>query len=282
MKTLKYLMLFLFLGTLTLACSDDKDDPYEESNPLEEFTLLATVEANGHALEMYSQGPSLITGYNAFAFRLRNAEGAYVDNPSISWMPVMHMMDREHSCPKSALAPGDDTTVAEGYAVFQMPGNADEYWDITFNYTLGGEAFTATERITVALPADGLRQVNAFVGSDGVRYILAMMPMTPEVKVNDFGAVLFRMENMMSFPVVENYTIGIDPRMPGMGNHSSPNNEDLVFDPLSESYKGKLSLTMTGYWKVNLQLFSPTGELLAGEAVTEENEASSLYFELEF
>jgi len=282
MKTLKYLMIFLFLGTLSLACSDNNEDPYVAPNPLEGYTLLSTVEANGHTLELYSLQGNLFTGYNALAFRLRNAEGVYVENPAVTWMPVMHMMDREHSCPKSALEPGEDPTVLKGFAVFQMPGNADEYWDITFNYSLGGESFSATERISVGLPADGMKQVNAFTGSDGVRYILAMMPLTPEVKVNDFAAVLFKMETMMSFPVVENYTVGIDPRMPGMGNHSSPNNENLGYDALSESYQGKLSLTMTGYWKINLQLFSATGEVLAGEEVTDTNEASSLYFELEF
>ena len=36
------------------------------------------------------------------------------------------------------------------------------------------------------------------------------------------------MESMMSFPVVEDYKILLDPRMPSMGNHTSPNNEDLV------------------------------------------------------
>ena len=67
-----------------------------------------------------------------------------------------------------------------------------------------------------------------------------------------------------------------------MGNHSSPNNEDLTYDTATKSYKGKLSLTMTGYWKLNLKLLNSTGEVLKGEDITEENEASSLYFELEF
>ncbi len=74
----------------------------------------------------------------------------------------------------------------------------------------------------------------------------------------------------------------MDPRMPGMGNHSSPNNEDLIFDTSSDTYMGKLSLTMTGYWKINLKLENEVGEVLKGEDITEENESSSLFFELEF
>ncbi len=120
------------------------------------------------------------------------------------------------------------------------------------------------------------------MGSDDSRYILAMMPMEPKVAVNDFSAVLFKMENMMTFPLVENYKVVIDPRMPSMGNHSSPNNEDLGYDAASKTYKGKLSLTMTGYWKINLKLMNDSGEVLKGEDITEENEDSSLFFEIEF
>jgi hypothetical protein len=164
-----------------------------------------------------------------------------------------------------------------------MPGNADEYWDITFTYEVEGQEYSVTETIDVTAPSDGKQTVSAFMGSDDVRYILAMVePTDPEVAVNDIQAMLFKMESMMSFPGVENYSVTLDPRMPGMGNHSSPNNEDLTYDAATKSYKGKLSLTMTGYWKLNLKLLNSSGEVLKGEDITEEIEASSLYFELEF
>ncbi len=76
--------------------------------------------------------------------------------------------------------------------------------------------------------------------------------------------------------------ISVDPRMPGMGNHSSPNNEDLVYNAGTQMYDGKLSLTMTGYWKVNLMLYNENGDVLKGETVTDTNPESSLYFDFEF
>ncbi len=112
--------------------------------------------------------------------------------------------------------------------------------------------------------------------------LFAGAPKVPEVAVNNMVALLFKMENMMNFPAVENYKITLDPRMPGMGNHSSPNNVDLSYDAASQTYMGKLSLTMTGYWKLNLKLLNETGEIVKGEAVTEENFESSLFFEIEF
>src|SRR5699024_6899894 len=101
------------------------------------------------------------------------------------------------------------------------------------------------------------------------------------VALNDMKVGLFRMENMIMFPNVDNYNIKIDPRMPSMGNHGSPDNLNLT-QHADRFYHGKLSLTMTGYWKINLQLFSQAQELLKGEEVTAENPASSLYLELEF
>lgn len=86
----------------------------------------------------------------------------------------------------------------------------------------------------------------------------------------------------MDFPLVQNYRIEVDPRMPGMGNHTSPNNVDLGYDATTGIYKGKLNFTMTGYWKINLKLENQNGELLKGEDITTEIESSSLYFEIEF
>jgi len=76
--------------------------------------------------------------------------------------------------------------------------------------------------------------------------------------------------------------MNIDPRMPSMGNHSSPNNVNLTQSTLDNLYHGKLSLTMTGYWKINLQLLNALDEVIKGEEVTDSNPESSIFFELEF
>ncbi|MDL5510645.1 hypothetical protein QSE00_02380 [Arenibacter sp. M-2] len=287
MKTIK-LGLITFIAAIGLSsCSSDGDDsPKNEIDPLAEFNLVTNITANGHSLELYSEEKTgFTTGYNELFVRIKNtADDTYYANPEITWLPVMHMMSMNHSCPISELNITDDyDTVAKGYIVFQMPGNADEFWDITFTYTVAGQEFSVTETIDVTAPSDGKQTVSSFMGSDETRYVLAMVePTDPEVAVNDIEALLYKMDSMMSFSHVENYSVALDPRMPGMGNHSSPNNEDLTYDAASKSYKGKLSLTMTGYWKLNLKLLNSTGEVLKGEDITEENEASSLYFELEF
>ena len=87
---------------------------------------------------------------------------------------------------------------------------------------------------------------------------------------------------MLSFLAVTDATILFDPRMTGMGNHSSPNNVQPIFSATDNLYHGKLSLTMTGYWKLNFIVKDATNAVLKGEEVTTSNESSSLYLELEF
>jgi hypothetical protein len=282
MKTVKLIFIAIILSISFVSCSSDDDEMI--INPMEGFNLVTSFDANNHSVELYSKSSDFTIGYNEIYVRIKDiVTKNYVSHSEISWMPMMHMTQMEHSCPKSTLTVTEDTTISKGFVVFQMPGNTNEYWDLTINYKVDGQEFTTTKTIDVISPADGKQKVSTFMGSDSTRYILTMTgPAEPKVAINDFTAMLFKMENMMTFPVVENYKITVDPRMPGMGNHSSPNNEDLSYDTASKMYKGKLSLTMTGYWKINLKLLNESQEVLKGEDITTDNLESSLFFEIEF
>jgi len=283
MKTFKLFNILFVLTLMFTACSDDDEQPIIEENPVAELNQLSSFQANNHTIEVYSEQNQYTVGYNEFFFRIKdNASDTYVSNATISFTPIMHMTMMSHSCPKSTISTTENASVYSGFSIFQMPGNPDEYWELNLEYSFEGQTYDLSEQIEVSLPADEKQTVTVFTGTDEARYVLAMMPMTPEVAINDFSAMLFKMENMMTFTQVEGFTIGIDPRMPSMGNHSSPNNENLTFDATENMYMGKLSLTMTGYWKINLKVMDSSDEVLKGEDVTEENEASSLYFEIEF
>lgn len=283
MKTFKYFFAAIVFSAMTMACSDKDDDIYEP-NPVEGLLKVHEFSEVDHTVEIYCEKPSLQVGYNQLYLRIYDKSAKeYVSGAQPAWQPMMHMETTMHSAPHSSLVPTESNSVYTGHIVFQMAGNETEYWELTLDYTFKGETVSSTHRISVVQPADGLKKSQVFTGSDGVRYILAMVnPKTPKVAINDFEAVLYRMENMESFPLVENFKIGVDPRMPSMGNHTSPNNQDMVYDAASKLYKGKLSFTMTGFWNINLKLFNADGELLKGEDVTEAHPESSLLFELEF
>jgi len=279
---LKYtLAVILLAATMTYtSCSSDN-----ESTPNELANLIQFKEFSNdtHTIELYTNTGSLQQGFNTISLRIKDkTSGNYVKNAEINWMPIMHMTMMNHSCPKSAVTKTTaNGTLYNGYIVFQMPQNTTEYWDLKINYSINETDFTATSVINV--PASAKRRVNTFTGTDGIKYIVAYAaPDYPKATINDVAFGVWKMQDMMNFPVVNGYTLKIDPRMPSMDNHSSPNNVDATQKITDGLYEGKLSLTMTGYWKINLQLLNAEGTVLKGEAITDTTTESSLFFEIEF
>ena len=278
---LKNILAVVAIALAFFSCSSDNDTPVVDE--LAELTKFKEITNTTHTIEVYTHTGALEQGYNGISLRIKDkASGDYVKNATVSWMPLMHMTTMTHSCPKSEVKKiTADGTLYEGNIVFQMAQNATEYWDLKIDYTVNGTAYTATSVIDV--PASAKQRVTTFTGSDDVRYIVAYVePHHPKVALNDITVGVYKMESMISFPVVDNFKVKIDPRMPSMGNHGSPNNVDLTQSALDKLYHGKLSLTMTGLWKINLQLLNASEVVLKGETITDLVPASSIYFEIEF
>ena len=283
MKILKYTTL-LALAILFFSCSSDENAA--DKTPIDETTGLQKIQEivnENHIIELYSQSGALVQGYNHITLRIKDKKtNAYVSNAKINWLPVMHMAMMEHSCPKSIVTKiADKQTLYEGDIIFQMAQNDTEYWNLTLTYTV--DSISSTAKDIIKVPASAKRTVSTFNGIDGVRYLVAYIaPQNPKVATNDISLGLYKMEDMMTFSTVNNFKIKIDPRMPSMGNHGSPNNTDLIQSLKDGFYKGKFSLTMTGYWRINLQLLNTSDQVLKGEPITTENPASSLFLEIEF
>lgn len=279
---LKYILPILFIVIATTSCSSDNNEDIT-INEIEGLVKIQDLSNSTHTIELYSATGQFKTGYNAISIRIKdNTSNEFIKNASASWNPIMQMPTMQHSCPKSTItkASGKDT-LYEGFIVYQMANLDGSGWSLTVNYSINGVEYTTTDTITVMQNAK--QNVTSFMGTDGSRYIIALVePKTPKIAINNMTVGLYKMETMMSFPVVENYKITLDPRMPGMGNHSSPNNTDLTFKAEDAMYHGKLSLTMTGYWVLNLKLLNTQNEVLKGEDITTEITQSSLYLEIEF
>lgn len=280
--TMKLYKIFsLFVLALLTSCSSD--DNSTTINELDGLIKVKDLTNETHSIELYTASGTTQLGYNEISLRIKDkTTNNYIQNATIEWMPLMHMNMMKHSCPFSMVEKVvSKETLYNGYIVFQMPQNETEYWDLKIDYSIDGINYTVTD--TMDVPATEKRVVSSFVGTDNVRYIVALVdPKNPKVALNDMTVGIFKMENMMNFPVVNNYTLKIDPRMPSMGNHGSPNNLDVTQFASDEFYHGKLSLTMTGYWKINLQLLNASNEVLKGEEVTGTTESSSIFFEIEF
>ncbi|HRP89940.1 MAG TPA: FixH family protein [Edaphocola sp.] len=279
MKIIKHLsIILLFFG---LFSCDKTEKPPIIDNPLDGKILFQKFQDNDHIIELYTESGKLKQGYNRIFLQLKKSDNSILENPNIQWNPLMHMSTTNHSCPYSTLKlSGQSKTVLEGYIIFQMASNNSEFWELKFDYTVDGQSYQVSDTIEV-LPST-YKNTISFKGADSVKYLIALAaPQNPKIGTNDMSALLFKMENMMSFPAVNGYTIQIDPRMPSMGNHSSPNNEHLKQTNEAGFYNGKLNLTMTGYWKINLQLLDKNQNNLKGEAITPSNESSSIFLEIE-
>ena len=267
---------------LFASCNNDDTETYT-NNALEGLQKVQEFSTTNHTIEVYTKNGVFETGYNDISLRVKNNDNdSYYENLSIEWIPMMNMGTMNHSCPKSTIAKVEESnTLYNGNLVFQMTGMNGSGWELKFNYTINDQNYSITENITV-IQSD-TQNVTTFTGSDTTKYIIAYIsPTRPEIAVNNLKVGLYKMENMLNFPKVPNYSIGLDPRMPSMGNHSSPNNTDLSYNNNDGLYYGNLSLTMTGFWVLNLKLYDQDDNLLKGEDITDTNTQSSLYLELEF
>jgi hypothetical protein len=283
MKSIKYYHIFFILVIFFTSCkkyNNTVKSPVDEVagyNKLQEFTQ------GDYTFYLYkSDTGSLKTGYNAVFIQLKNnTTGKYVEDANLSWKPLMHMTSMSHACPYSAIQKVENTkTLYKGYFIFIMTSNDMEYWEITYDYIKGSDTIVeAASRVTVNQSAKV--RYKSFTGSDNSKYFLALVnPSSPKVGTNEITAYLYKMVDMLTFIPVENYTIQIDPRMPDMDNHTSPNNTNLTYN--AGIYKGTLNLTMTGYWKINLVVLDASNTVIKGEAITGNVTASSIYFEIEF
>ncbi|WP_223034941.1 hypothetical protein [Hanstruepera marina] len=281
---LKYILPILFLALATVACSSDENDDYTPpTSEVDGLQLIQELSNDTHTIELYNQSGLFYTGYNNISLRIKNrSNNEYVEDASITWMPMMQMPTMQHSCPKTnpEKVTGKNT-IYQGAIVYQMTNTDGSGWSLMFDYTIDGVDYVVSDTITVM--QNDNQNVSSFMGTDSSRYVVAIIePENPIIGNNDLVVGVYKMENMMSFPVVENYILTLDPRMPGMGNHTSPNNTNLTFNAADNKYHANLSLTMTGYWVLNLKLMNVDDEVIKGEDVTDGNEQSSLYLELEF
>lgn len=279
-----YILSVLIIALLSISCSSDDDiNTLPNTSDVDGLIKIQEILNTDHTIELWTKSGHFNTGYNNVTIRIKdNNANTFFENYSISWMPVMQMTSMQHSCPHSTISkvPGKNT-VYQGNIIYQMTNLDGSGWSLTLDYTIDNVGYSVTEDITVNQYHN--QNVIAFKGSDDVKYVLALIePKAPKIATNTMKVGLYKMENMMSFPVVENYTITLDPRMPDMGNHGSPNNTDLTYRSVEGVYQGNLSLTMTGYWVLNLQLLDQTNSVLKGEEITENHAQSSVYLELEF
>ena len=250
---------------------------------------LTTVIDDKYVVYAYSKTGSFHVGYNDIYFvATKKKNGNYVKNYDISGITphmLMVKMNMTHSTPVSAGVESfnnDYLAVKRGWISFIMATSDAGSWTLKYDYSILGSTGTTSEAaITVdALPA-GQEWVKSFKAGNDTYYVSVVNPLDWKTGKNAFTAYVSKKSTPATTPyavAAEQYVIEIDPRMPDMGNHTSPDNEALS-QQADGSYLGTVNLTMTGRWRIHLTVKDNQGNVVAGGDDLDEG-YSSLYFDV--
>ena len=234
-----------------------------------------TTEIDGkYNVYTYTNTGSFHRGYNDIYFVVtKKKNGNYVKNFELTGItPHMFMvkMKMTHSTPASAGVESFNNNYAavkRGWISFVMNTSDAGSWTLKYDYSiLGSTGTTDAVGITVdALPA-GQEWLKSFKVGDNTYYLSLVNPTEWVTGKNTVKAYVSKKETPATTPyglASEQFVIEIDPRMPDMGNHTSPDNVGLSRES-DGSYQGTVNLTMTGRWRIHLTVKDAQGNIVAG------------------
>jgi hypothetical protein len=275
---MKKTVLFLPLAAFALFSCDKEEIPVDSLaglKPIHSFTA----EGSPHTVTLYNESGKLRRGYTKVYFAVSDAQGNLVEADEISAFPEMDMGMHKHSTPRSAIRKsGARPLLFEAYYAFLMySGQGDGTWYYDLYYTVDGRKDSVINQVIQvdnAFRADGVTSagvIRTVTTADGKSYVVTLVePLNPVIGLNEISALVHESTNP-DYPAVPHFSLELDPRMPGMDNHSSPNNVNLSYDSLDGFYRGQVNFTMTGYWTINLTLLDQS-----------DAPQGSLFFEIEF
>ena len=246
---------------------------------------LSTVVDGQYNVFAYSKTGKFHTGYNEIFFvATKKKNGNYIKNYDIDGLtPLMLMvkMNMKHSTPVGGKAESfnkDYLAVKRTWVSFVMNTSEAGSWTLGYNVSVLGSngSIEATDITVDALP-EGQQWLKSFKVGNDTYYLSLVNPTDWITGKNVITAYVSKKNTPATTPyglAEEQFTIEIDPRMPDMGNHTSPDNVALTKQS-DGSYQGTVNLTMTGLWRIHLTVRDADGNVVAGG-----EELSTLYWDV--
>lgn len=280
-----------FLFAAAPSCTLDKTD-YEAEISTEvteyyEFKEAVAVNSGSYKISIEALNGTFYKGYNEIRLKITNTQtNESLKNVDVSFLPIKTNSDgNKTSCPHLYnLIYQNDKNHYSGYAVFTSESNPSDKWQLYINFIDSAEKISANTTIQVKQQSNKNLNMTSFVGSDNSQYVIALIaPQKPKVAENELVAGIYRYveptntagtfpdPSQFTFEEVHGFTLKLDPRMPepSMGNHSSPNNRDLV--QLNDKfYRGIVNYTMTGNWTLNFIMLNENGKIIKGTEVSKD------------
>ena len=235
---------------------------------------LSTTIDGKYDVFAYSRNGSFHTGYNEIFFvATKKKNGNYIKNFDVtSLTPLMLMvkMNMKHSTPVGGSAESFNDNylaVKRTWVSFVMNTSEAGSWTLGYNVSVLGSngGIEAADIVVDALP-EGQQWLKSFKVGDNTYYLSLVNPTDWQTGKNSIKAYVSKKNTPATTPyglAQEQFTIEIDPRMPDMGNHTSPDNMALT-KQANGSYQGTVNLTMTGRWRIHLAVKDEKGNVVAG------------------
>ena len=250
---------------------------------------LSTVVDGQYNVFAYSKTGSFHTGYNELFFvATKKKNGNYIKNfdvTNVAPLMLMVKMNMKHSTPvggKVESFNNDYLAVKRTWVSFLMNSSESGSWTLGYDVNvLGSKGGIKATDITVNALPDGQSWLKNFKWNDQTYFLSLVNPTDWQMGKNTITAYVSQKSNPITMPYAlaeEQFTIEIDPRMPDMGNHTSPDNTPLTRQA-DGSYQGNINLTMTGLWRIHLTVKDAQGNIVAGGNELA-NGFSSLYWEV--
>lgn len=246
---------------------------------------LSTVVDGKYNVFAYTETGSFHVGYNNVYFvATKKSSGNYIKNFDISGLtPLMYMkaMDMYHSSPAStdAVSFNDDyLAVKRAWVSLLMSGD----WTLSYDISvLGANSGLDDAGFTVSALSAGQQWLQSFKKDNDTYYLTLVDPSGWQTGSNTIKAYVSKKSStgLTTYTLAsEPFTIDIDPRMPDMGHHTSPDNTPLTRQQ-DGSYAGTINLTMTGLWRIHLTVRDASGNIVAGGDDLKDG-YSSLYWDV--
>jgi hypothetical protein len=307
MKLLQGIVMVVFV--VLTACTVEKTD-YEaelstDTTEYIEFEEVTTTTSGDYTISIEALNGTLYKGYNEIHLKISNSETlTNLEDVAVTFLPIQTDANgNKSSCPHQYNLEYDATEgYYLGYVVLTSESDSTVSWQAYIDFQESSQTYAINQPFTVEEQTNMNLNMTAFTGNDEEQYIIALVaPQSPGVSENDLVAGIYKYNTpeseagtfpdltQYSYSIVQNHTLVLDPRMPepSMGNHSSPNNEDLTQDTDS-LYHGVVNYTMTGNWTLNFIFQDADGNTIKGTEVSTEftpgieGERSELYIDILF
>lgn len=304
------IILIISLCLLFISCTKEKTD-YEAEIGTEqpgqlEFKEAYSFEKNGLKVSVQALNGTLTKGYNELRLKVYNKDNnAEINSAALGFLPILNdAQGNQVSCPhRYQLVYNTAEKFYAAYAVFTELSSSENKWDLYLRLKVGNQEVLIKEPIMVKEQTNKNLNMVSFFGNDDEQYFIALLgPRAPKVAENNLQAGIYKYNkpstpangtfpdpSQFNYSEVKGFTLKLDPRMPepSMGNHSSPNNKDLVQGD-DGFYHGVVNYTMTGNWTLNFIFMNQNGKILKGTEVPKdftpgvEGKKSELFIDILF